>query len=142
MKNETSGEPRSTREIALSCTTDLATQFHIHASLSIIVNGVVQAIPGQVGVKSFCMNPIHTHDGSGQLHIESPVRRDFTVDDFFAVWGETFSKEQILSNAADNGHVITMTVNGKENQDFGQYVLADDDQIVISYEATAPSLTP
>lgn len=40
-------------------------------------------------------NPIHTHDDTGIIHIESPVKRDFTLADFFAVWNKPFSKDQI-----------------------------------------------
>lgn len=142
VKYGTPDDTRSTREIAMICTTDMATRFHIHPNISIVVNGTVQTIPAQVGIKAGCMNPLHTHDTSGKIHVESPVRRDFTLGDFFAVWGETFSKDQVLDYKVDDTHAITVNVNGTENQDFENLVLNDNDQIVISYEPIVTTVAP
>ncbi len=125
---------RTTREVALSCTTDMATQFHIHPSVQIVVNGQTQGIPAGIGVKAGCMNPLHTHDGTGKIHVESPEKRDFTVADFFAVWGKPFSRDRILDWKADDTHAIRMTVNGAETDAFENYVFRDLDKVVITYE--------
>lgn len=124
---------QTAREIALSCTTDAFTAFHIHPHLTIITNGVQQTIPANIGISFTCMHPLHTHDASGEIHIESPTRRDFTLGDFFAVWGEHFSQNQILNYTADASHTVTETVNGVPVETFENTVLRDGDQIVISY---------
>lgn len=142
VKYGTPEDTRTTREIAMICTTDMATRFHIHPNISIVVDGVVQTLPAQIGVNAGCMNPLHTHDTSGKIHVESPVKRDFTLGDFFAVWGKTFNKDQILDYEVDETHVIKLTVNGIENQDFENLVLDDDDQAVISYETVPTPATP
>ncbi|MBI3485457.1 hypothetical protein HY025_00770 [Candidatus Daviesbacteria bacterium] len=80
-------------------------------------------------------NPIHTHDDSGIIHVESPVKRDFTLGDFFAIWGKAFNKDQVLDSKVDEQHVIKETINGKESQDYESTILKDQDQIVISYES-------
>jgi hypothetical protein len=132
------GDPnanKSTREIALSCTLDLYTKFHIHAILSIVVNGAQQTIPADTGISPTCMHPIHTHDDTGQIHIESPVQRDFTLGDFFAVWEKTFNKDQILDYKADAGHEIVMTVNGSSSDAYENLVFEDGQQIAIEYRA-------
>jgi len=59
---------------------------------------------------------------------------DYHLSDFFAVWGKAFTKEQILDSKADAQHLVKMTVNGKENSDYENLVLKDNDQIIISYE--------
>jgi hypothetical protein len=125
---------KSNREIALSCTTDMATEFHIHPHLEIIINGKKQEMPADIGVKNSCMNPLHTHDNTGKIHVESPERRDFTLADFFAVWDKTFTKDQILNYKIDETHIIRETVNGVETKDYEDTVLRDDDQIIIYYE--------
>ncbi len=125
----------TTRELALSCTTDPLTRFHIHPNLQIVVNGVQQVIPADIGISLTCMHPIHTHDASGKIHIESPVPRDFTLGDFFAVWGKTFNQNQILDSVVDASHTITVTVNGTVVNTYENTVMHDNDQIVISYEA-------
>jgi hypothetical protein len=123
----------STRDIALLCTTDMATQFHIHPHLDIVVNGQKQVIPAEIGITDTCMNSIHTHDDTGTLHVEAPEKRDFTLGDFFAVWGKTFTKDQILGSKADATHTISVTVNGQAVDTYENTVLRDLDQIVITY---------
>lgn len=125
---------KTNREVALTCTTDMATQFHIHPNLEIIVNGQKQDIPANIGIGSICMNALHTHDNSGTIHIESPEKRDFTLSDFFAVWGKTFTKDQIIDYKIDQTHGIRETVNGTEVKDYENTVLRDKDQISIYYE--------
>ena len=127
----------TTREVALSCTTDMATQFHIHPVLEIFVNGEQQTIPANIGVKVSCMNALHTHTPDGVIHVESPVERDFTLGDFFAVWDKPFSKDQIFDFRADATHSITVTVNGTEVDTYENTILYDRDQVVINYEENA-----
>ena len=69
---------KTNREIALTCTTDMATEFHIHSILKIVINGENQAIPANIGVSPNCMMSLHTHDDNGTIHVESPEKRDFT----------------------------------------------------------------
>ena len=123
----------STREVALSCTTDMATQFHIHPNLQIVINGTREEIPANIGITLSCMHPLHTHDATGKIHVESPQQRDFTLADFFAVWGKQFSKDQILDSRADASHEIVMTVDGEPSQEYENLVLKDNQQILIVY---------
>ena len=129
-----SGPSKTNREVALACTTDMATRFHIHSDLEIVINGEKQLIPADIGISPICMNALHTHDTSGQIHIESPQKRDFTLADFFAVWNKTYNKDQLLDNKLDGQHTIRETVNGEEIEDYENTILRDDDKIVIFYE--------
>ncbi len=123
------------RQLAMSCTTDMATEFHIHPTLSIIIDGKKQVIPSEIGIVDGCMSPLHTHDAFGEIHVESPKTVDFTLEDFFMVWGKTFTKDQILDSKAADTHVISLTVNGKSSEEFENLVLKDDDVIRIEYKA-------
>jgi hypothetical protein len=125
----------STRDVAQICTTDMATQFHIHPELTIIIDGNKQTIPAEIGITPTCMNSIHTHDDTGVIHIESPVQRDFTLGDFFAVWKQPFDAMHILDKTAMHAGQITMTINGKSANTFENTILKDKDQIVISYQS-------
>lgn len=126
---------RTTREVALACTTDMATEFHIHPTLAIYINGEQQVIPADIGVRPTCMTALHTHTSDGILHVESPERRDFTLADFFAVWEQPFSRDEVLGYRADAQHRIRMTVNGEPVETYEDTVLYDHDQIVIYYES-------
>jgi len=61
-----------------------ASALHIHPILSITANGEKQELEEGIGVSSFCMRPIHTHDSLGTLHVEFPRKHDFVLGDFFA----------------------------------------------------------
>ena len=84
--------------------------FHIHAHLTVFVNGVARRIPGGVGIVDpqvsqtpvgayvgggNCFYWLHTHAADGIVHIESPVKRTFTLGDFFDVWGQRLSGRQV-----------------------------------------------
>ena len=40
---------------------------------------------------------LHTHTADGINNIESPVRRTFTLGDFFAIWGQPLSSTQVAT---------------------------------------------
>jgi hypothetical protein len=85
--------------------------FHIHAHLAVYVNGRARAIPYGVGVlpplrlQETPDGPfvvagagfywLHTHDTSGVIHIESPVRRQYTLGEFFDVWGQPLGPDRV-----------------------------------------------
>ncbi|EQD32569.1 hypothetical protein B1A_19439 [mine drainage metagenome] len=56
-----------------------------------------------------CFYWLHTHDATGIIHIETPVARQFTLGDFFAIWGWPLSSSDLLGH---RGHV-TAYLNGK-----------------------------
>lgn len=123
----------TTREVALTCTTDMATKFHIHPHLTITIDGTPQDIPSGIGIKPQCMNSLHTHATGGEIHVESPEKRDFTLSDFFAVWGKPFDSTQVLDQKITFNDVIKVTVNGKEVDTFEKTILYDKDDIVIAF---------
>ena len=54
---------------------------HIHAHLDVLVDGQTIPVPADIGIDVHrrTISPLHTHDGSGVLHIESPVKRQFSL---------------------------------------------------------------
>jgi|JI10StandDraft_1071094.scaffolds.fasta_scaffold132054_2 hypothetical protein len=127
-------ESMSSRDVALRSTTDMATEYHIHPELSIFVNGQEMLIPTNLGVKATGMTAIHTHDEKGVIHVEAPIQKDFTLGDFFAVWGKDFSSTKLLDNAVNENTEIVVTVNGQKVDTYENTILRDKDKIVISYQ--------
>jgi sulfur carrier protein ThiS len=140
---------KSTRELVLGCEPQEYTNYHIHPLLSIKVNGESQQVPANIGIQGLgtgntshaqaqsqasCLHAIHTHDASGTIHVESPVKRDFILGDLFAVWDKVFTKDQILDHKVDDTHKIVMTVNGEVSDQYENLILKDQDKIEISYE--------
>lgn len=122
------------RELALLCDDEMAGGFHIHPILEIVVNGENVPVPTNIGVQQTCMTALHTHTPDGVIHVESPEKRDYTLADFFAVWRQPFSAEQVLSYKADSTHRIRVSVNGEDVSTFENTLLKDKDKIIISYE--------
>lgn len=125
---------RTNREIALTCDPEMANGFHIHPTLEIVANGENVPVPPNIGVQQTCMTALHTHTPDGVIHVESPEKRDFTLADFFAVWDEPFSQDEILGFKADATHRVRITVDGREVDSFENTILKDGEHIVISYE--------
>jgi hypothetical protein len=111
----------------ISCDALESTIVHIHVHLAIFVNGQEQQIPMGVGIGQpwqvtssdegpfveggSCFYWIHTHTEDGIVHIESPVRRRFTLGDFFAIWQMPLSATQV---GPAQGDVISY-VNGQRS---------------------------
>ena len=94
----------------ISCDTSEQTLFHIHAHLTIFVNGAARQLPAGIGIpgaraqatpegpfisSGTCFYWLHTHAADGIIHIESPVQRTYTLGDFFDEWGEPLGPEQV-----------------------------------------------
>ena len=111
----------------ISCQTDEQTLFHIHAHLTVFVNGSARQVPAAIGIpgaqatatpqgpfieSGTCFYWLHTHAGDGIIHIESPVTRTYTLGNFFDVWGQPLSADQVGPAA---GHVVAV-YNGQVYQ--------------------------
>ncbi len=106
---------------------------HVHPVLTIIVDGREEEVPANIGLGGSCDHALHTHDISGTLHVESQVQRDYTLQDFFKVWGQPIQRP---------GYTLTMTVDGKPSAEFGNLILKDKQQIVLEYKKEASQPLP
>jgi hypothetical protein len=70
--------------------------YHTHALLTVYRNGVRLALPDSIGRGSGCNYEMHTHDGSGVLHIETDVPRTFTLGQFLSLWGQGIGGGAVL----------------------------------------------
>jgi len=55
-------------------------------------------IPANVGFDSSCARPLHTHDISGTIHVETDVNQNYTIADFFLIWGKVFNSSGIFQS--------------------------------------------
>ena len=116
-----------------TCVSSSNVLLKLKVNLRIILNGTQIVIPAKIGVATACIRPLHTLDNSGDVYVDSPVYYAYTLKDFFAVWGQVFTNDQIFTLHASTNHKITMTVNRQPNLDFENHVLTDGDQIVITF---------
>lgn len=116
-------------------------EVHIHAHLDIIANGNPVQIPADIGVDEarHKISPLHSHDTTGVIHIESPVKdATFTLGQFFTEWQLSLSADHIGGLATDDSHHLKAYVNGKlRTGDPTGIVLAAHDEIAIVYGTDA-----
>lgn len=108
----------------IGCDTSEQTLFHIHAHLTLFVNGSPRQVPAGIGIPNAqgqtgpqgefisngkCFYWLHTHAADGIVHIESPVHRTYTLGNFFDEWGQPLGPDQV---GQAKGHV-TALYNGK-----------------------------
>ena len=108
---------------------------HIHSRLELYDRGKAIAIPEGVGIppSSACLYWLHTHSDTGYIHIESPVKKPFTLGQFFDIWGEDLSWTKAGAMSAPHGGRLTIWINGTKwhGNDPRAIVLKDRELIVI-----------
>jgi hypothetical protein len=108
---------------------------HIHSHLSLVRGGETVIVPEEIGISpdlwkdhsldeygpsSGVLAPMHTHDSSGTIHIESTVNREYTLGEFLRIWG------------MDPSAVVKVTdTSGNEIQDHENLVLERNAQLVV-----------
>jgi hypothetical protein len=123
--------------------------YHVHAFLSIRDHGRRFEIPAGVGIVNpaapdpdgsiatgSCLYWLHTHDASGTIHVEAPSRRIFTLGQFFDVWAQPLSANDVAGIAG----AVTVRVNGTSVVgDPRSIVLNDGETIAIEIGTLTPT---
>lgn len=124
----------------IQCNINEQLAFHIHAHLSIYINGQNVPLPANVGITNTCFYWVHTHDTSGIIHIESPVQDKFTLGTFFQLWREQFSQLQ-YPNQLSSTEGWKVYIDGKPySGDFNQIELKAHQLITLAYNS--PNVQP
>jgi hypothetical protein len=94
----------------IQCDSSEQVAYHIHAHLSIYVNGKLRAIPAGVGIvtpvaqqtangafdsATNCYYWLHVHAQDGVIHVESPTTTTYTLGQFFAIWKQPLTADQV-----------------------------------------------
>ena len=81
----------------ISCDQLEQSAFHIHAHVSVYINGQSVSIPGNVGIAGdpsapSCFYWLHTHSTDGVIHIEAPNGVSPTLKNFLDIWRTKFAQ--------------------------------------------------
>ncbi len=94
----------------IKCEASEQVVYHIHAHLTIFVNGQPRVIPYGIGIDpplqyttsngtfvngGICFYWLHTHAADGIMHIESPTQTTYNLGQFFDVWGQPLNGSQV-----------------------------------------------
>jgi hypothetical protein len=115
----------------IACQTRERVLFHSHTHLTIFVRGSARQVPAGIGIAppyetavtprgvfvkaGACFTWLHTHAADGIIHSESPVKRTYTLGEFFDIWGEPLDLNRVgpargRVTALFNGRVFTGTL--------------------------------
>lgn len=83
----------------LTCAKEML-RYHVHAYLALYNQGSSVVLPANIGIlyhspvdyttyQPYCLYPLHTHDQSGVIHVESAGPERFTLGQFFDIWRYT-----------------------------------------------------
>jgi hypothetical protein len=113
--------------------------YHVHAYLTIRDHGRRLEIPAGVGVvdpaapepdgsiaTGACLYWLHTHDASGTVHVEAPMARPFTLGQFFDVWGQPLSADDV---AGIRG-AVNVRVDGQPYLGDPRAIVLDDGETI------------
>ena len=115
---------------------------HNHVSLNVTIGGKPIIVPANIGITQtgifanpllFAdhgldkygmegMSPLHTHDYSGLIHVESNTARNYTLGEFLDIW----------KGLNTEGKNVIASVNGKPVSDFRNIQLNDKSKIVLN----------
>jgi hypothetical protein len=94
----------------VQCNTQEQVAYHIHAHLTVFVNGALRPVTPGIGIvapvaqqsangafygATSCYYWLHVHAQDGVIHIESPTAETYTLGQFFAIWGQPLSQTQV-----------------------------------------------
>ena len=88
---------------------------HIHQHLDLFVDGRRVVVPQGIGIDpgGRFLVPLHTDDDSGVIHVESPVKRDYTLGEFFGGWGVRFTRRCLGGYCGAGATKLSVFVDGR-----------------------------
>ena len=121
---------------------------HIHAHLSLFYRGEQIAVPLGIGIVKplriengfaggAALYWLHTHDATGIIHVESPDARQYTLGQFFDIWGRDLTRTGV---AGMQGPVHAFVDGRPYSGDLRAIVLTAHELITI--EVGEPVVSP
>jgi hypothetical protein len=98
----------------IRCDTAEGVAMHIHPHLTILDHGRLVVIPEDVGrpIAGPCFYWLHTHTPDGIIHVESPSVREFTLGQFFDIWGQPLTRRNVAGAKPRPGERVDVYVDG------------------------------
>jgi hypothetical protein len=113
---------------------------HIHLHLDVFVDGRPVAVPASIGINPGAgfIASLHTHDGTGLIHVESPKGLTYTLGQLFDVWGVRLTST-CLGGECDRGdRRVRVFVDGTElRRDPRLLILGRHQEVVVTYGTPA-----
>jgi len=108
---------------------------HEHVNLQVFVHGTPEQVPVDVGINDGGVASLHTHTSDGLVHIESGTVADFTLGQFFDVWGVRYTPRCLGAHCEDGTNELQVFVDGEPytGGDITEVPLDPESVIVVTY---------
>jgi hypothetical protein len=127
--------------------------YHVHSLLAIFVNGKRIPVPAGLGInfddpglqsghgcRNACISPLHTHDQSGIIHVESKVKKTFVLSQFFTEWAVALSARCVGGYCSPHAP-IAVFVDGKPYRGNPRAITLTDRKVIVIVIGTPPKKT-
>ncbi len=109
-------------------------KLHTHHHIDIFISGEQVTIPAEIGIGEGFISPIHTHDETSVIHVESAQVQIVTLGQFFDIWGVRFVKDCIGAYCESGDNKLRVFVNGVSNEgDPRSLELSPYQEIVVAF---------
>jgi hypothetical protein len=93
---------------------------HIHTHLKITVDQKEEVIPAEIGISSYCLKTLHTHETDGIIHMETQDDKIYTLGLFMDIWGKPLERQGQKLETRVNGSIYSgnpKNIALKENEE-------------------------
>lgn len=98
----------------IGCATGGPVALHTHQRLAIYDRGRPVPVPRGIGAGATpCLYALHTHRDDGLISVESPLRRAYTLGQFFDIWRQPVGRDRVAAARADVSHPLRAYVDGR-----------------------------
>lgn len=106
--------PTGERVDGIRCDAAEGVALHIHPHLTILDHGKAVPVPEDVGrpLGGQCLYWLHTHTPDGIIHVESPAFHEFTLGQFFDIWGQPLNRRAVAGAKPRRGEAVKIYVDG------------------------------
>jgi hypothetical protein len=133
------------RALGLPALGSEGTALHTHEHLDVFVHGRPVTVRADIGIDRTAgfISPLHTHDQSGVIHVESATTRAFSLGQFFDVWGVRFTRDCLGGLCDSGGETLRVFVDGHEaTGDPRRLELFAHEEIVVAFGTPAELPSP
>ncbi len=112
--------------------------YHNHTKLILKFQNETHNIPAGIGIiPNDCIFWLHTHDDSGIIHVESPIKTAFSLDQFLKVW-DIFDNSSFIENISKNdiaANVSMISENGSQikSDNYKNIILENNAIIAVDF---------
>jgi hypothetical protein len=109
------------------------TTMHEHANVQVFIEGEPVPVPTNVGIDEAAQEvlSLHTHEESGTVHMESAEVRDFTLGEFFEVWGPKLTETCIGAYCEEGEAQLRVFKDGQEVTTPIRDLVMDDQSVIV-----------